>query len=104
TVDGLRYVVTNPEFLRREPRLLPALAWAERHKTLLVVDESWMLRNPRASQSRAIARLRKRCVRIALLNGTPGTPLQQFTTFQLIDPAILDCRNEFHFKAKFCQM
>jgi SNF2 family DNA or RNA helicase len=49
-------------------------AWAARadRRTLLVVDESFFVKNPRAERSRAIAELRSQCTMAIVACGTPA--------------------------------
>lgn len=53
--------------------LLPvAQATAQRDKCLLVADEAFLVKNPRARRSHNIQILRKKCVRAFVLSGTPA--------------------------------
>lgn len=101
---SLLFVISNPEFIRRPQRLEPLLQWVARHRVLLVVEESWFIRSPRAAQTKAVWKLRRACARVVFLNGTPGEPRHQFTTFQMMDPGILGVKNEFQFRYKYCQI
>jgi hypothetical protein len=38
------------------------------------------------------------------VNGTPGSPLQQFAQFQILDEAILRCPSAFVFRRRYCVM
>lgn len=101
---GLAVLVTNPEFLRRENRLKPVIEWAKGRRVFLAVDESWQFQNPRAEQSKALYKLRQACQRVALLNGTPGEPRHLFSQYQILDTSILECKNFFHFRNKYCRL
>jgi hypothetical protein len=101
---ALDYVISNPEFIRRTARLEPLLDWCRARNVLLVVEESWFIRTPRAAQTKAVWKLRKASKRVVFLNGTPGEPKHQFSTFQIMDPGILGVKNEFQFKHRFAQM
>lgn len=102
--SGLYVVVTNYEFLRRAERLDPLIAFAKARRTWLVCDESWMIKNPRAQQTKAVRKLRAACVRATVLNGTPGDPGEQFAQFAVLDPAILGHRNFYTFRAEYATM
>ena len=104
TTDALEVVVTNYELIRRKERLAPLRKWAGARKTWLVLDESWSIENPQATQSRASFLLRTECQRITLLNGTPGAPERLFTQFQILDTAILNVKNYFHFRSRYLVM
>lgn len=96
------WVVTNYEFIRRANRLNELLELIT-DKTLLVLDESSAIKNYRAQQTKAVIRLRKRCARVILLNGTPITlhPGDMFSQGLAMDPSILDCKSYFHFRSKY---
>lgn len=94
----LNVVVTNYELLRREERLNFLLVFAKLHKTMLVLDESWMIQNPRAHQTKAMRKLTETCTRVVLLNGTPGDPKAVYSQFWVMDPKILGFKNEFAFR------
>lgn len=101
---GFNILVTNPEFIRRTERLQPLQVWAKRRKTLLVVDESWAYKTPNATQTKAMYRLRACCQRVVILNGTPGSPAEQYSQFRILDPAILGSFNHASFRAHYCVM
>jgi hypothetical protein len=121
-VEILKVIVTNPEFLRvltRDPllkqkripfldktvHLKPIVAYAAARKTWLVVDESWMVQAPDADQTKAVERLARKCLRVTLLNGTPGNPYQLYSQFRILNPDIFDdAPNAFTFKRRYCLM
>lgn len=49
-------------------------AWARRHnrRTMLVIDESFFVKNPNAERSRSVAEVRKECVKAVVACGTPA--------------------------------
>lgn len=101
----LDWVVTNFEFIRREPRLLDLIDQLKGRRTWLVVDESWCVKN-KSDQTRAVLKLRrKRADRATILNGTPladGKPQDLFYQFAILDPEIIGCKSMTHFKSKYC--
>lgn len=112
---GLTVLVTNPEFIRprsvtqrstgttrRIDYLKPLITWASKRRAFLAVDESWQYQNPTAKQTKAVTKLRQACVRVALLNGTPGEPRHLYAQFQILDPDILKCRSFAQFRDCFC--
>lgn len=100
----LHVLVSNPEFVRRVQRMRPLQKWAERRKTLLVLDESWLYQTPNAKQTKAMYRLRDCCDRVVLMNGTPGEIKDQYTQFRILHPEILDNYNHQAFRAHYCVM
>lgn len=104
STTDLLFVVTNYEFLRRAERLDPLIEWASRRKVMLVLDESWMVANPRAQQTKALVKLRQACDRVVILNGTPGDPMAVFSQYFILDPSILGFRNAFSFRNHYAVM
>lgn len=109
--SGLRWVITNYDFIRddchkragiKNPHLLKLLAHCT-PKTLLVLDESSAVKNHKAKQTRACARLRATCGRVVELNGTPiaNNPGDLYSQMQILDQRILDCQSWFQFRARY---
>jgi SNF2 family DNA or RNA helicase len=101
---ALDVVATNYELIRRPEHRNRLVQWAAARRTWLVLDESWAIKNPQSQQAKACYLLRQACERVTLLNGTPGAPEELFTAFQTMDQSILECKNYFHFRAKYCVM
>lgn len=101
----LTWLITNFDFIRQSHRLEPLLSLANA-KTLLVVDESSAVKSYRAKQAKACNKLRKRCGRVVLLNGTPiaNSPGDMFMQGHIMDPMILACQTWFHFRSRYAIM
>lgn len=100
---GLHWVVTNYELIRRDERLAQLSKTLRGRKVWIVADESWFIKG-RSDQTRAACRIRKRCVRATILNGTPlsdGKPMDLFYQFYFLSPDIIGCKNATHFKSKY---
>lgn len=82
------------------------VAWAKAGKTLLVIDESSALANPRSLQTRACFELRRACQRAVILNGTPNTQndLSLYGQMAVLDKSILGFKNFYHFRARHARM
>lgn len=100
--NKLNIVVTNPEYIRRREHLIPLLRWANTRRTFLIGDESWQFQNPGAKQTEAMIALRACSKRVALLNGTPGKPDNLYSQFEILDPSILECKNWYQFRGRYC--
>jgi hypothetical protein len=100
---GLKWHVTNYEFIRNEAHL-QRLAVHAGPKMLLVLDESSAIQTWSSQQTRAILKLRQRCGWVWLLNGTPGNPEALYSQAFVMDPSILGCKSFFHFRAKYAIM
>jgi SNF2 family DNA or RNA helicase len=70
TMRRMEWVITNYDFIRSSGRLDRLLVAANR-RTLLVLDESSSIKNWTAQQTKACLKLRRKCGRVLLLNGTP---------------------------------
>ncbi|MHA2404557.1 MAG: SNF2-related protein, partial [Candidatus Kariarchaeaceae archaeon] len=108
--DKLLWIITNYEFIRTDytngkPRLMPLLDFAD-EQTLLILDESSMVKNWGKKQTRACRDLRRKCGRVVLLNGTPITnsPNDMFAQGQLMHTDILQCNSYYHFRARYAVM
>jgi hypothetical protein len=107
SAQGLHWIVTNYEFIRREERLQGLIRLTRPRLSWLIADESWMI-NGWSQQMRAVRRLRnKRADRVCVLNGTPlsdGEPEDLYYVCDMLDERILDCPNKATFRAKYCIM
>lgn len=101
----LQIIVTNYELLRQKSWLDKLLPYATK-KTLLVLDESSMVKNWKSEQTKACREIRKRIGRIVLLNGTPiaNSPLDMFAQGNIMSPTILETPFMTHFKSRYAQM
>lgn len=101
----LRWVITNYEFIRRADRFAEIKKFCN-PRTLLVLDESSLVKSPTADQAKACLKLRQLCGRVQLLNGTPiaNTPGDMYMQGAIMNPKILDCKTYWHFKARYAVM
>jgi hypothetical protein len=101
----LKWIITNYEFIRNEDRLLPIMKYGS-PKTFLVLDESSAVKSHRAQQMQACLKLRRRCGRVAILNGTPiaNTPMDMYAQGEILSPEILKVKSFFHFRARYAVM
>lgn len=97
---GLRWLVSNYEFIRSDDRLGPLLAWLANRKFWLICDEAWALKDAGTDQWKAVNRIRKMAARVTLLNGTPiaDDPLDMFAQMKLLDVNILGEKYFSHFR------
>jgi len=101
----LDWMVTNYDFARVEDYLDELVLWADK-QTLLVLDESSAVKNANAKQTKAALRLRQKCGRVVLLNGTPITnsPGDMYAQGRIMHFDILECSNFFQFRARYAKM
>lgn len=107
--QGLRinWIVTNLEFIRGSKDKIDEIIhrWAGK-STLLVVDESWAVKCWTAKQTKAVIKLRKRCGRVVLLNGTPQSNNLEdlFSQAYIMNPDILGYKNQKVFRSQHAIM
>lgn len=83
--SGADVVVVNYESTKTLAQLLRLLA--RRSRAILVIDESFFIKNPDASRTRAVRQLREWCERCFVLCGTPApnSPRDLIAQFNLVD-------------------
>lgn len=99
----LTWVVTNFEYLRANTDNL--LEFAD-ERTFLVIDESSAIKNHKAKQTKAVKKVRGKCGRVLLLNGTPiaNNPGDLYSQMDILSPVILRCTNWFQFRARYAYL
>lgn len=110
----LRIIVSNYDFIRPYRRknstrkVDDALKTLLRYctpKTLLVLDESGAVTNHKSEQFDACFKMRQKCGRVILMNGTPmDTPINLFAQGRMLHDSILECKYITHFKNRYAQM
>lgn len=104
----LTWIVTNYEFIRSETNRSWLLKGLEDKKTFLVLDESSYVKNRASKQTHAAGKVRQRCSRVVLLNGTPvsNSPLDLWAQMMILDQRILGNRfkNFYQFKYHYAIM
>jgi SNF2 family DNA or RNA helicase len=104
-ITALPWVITNYDFVRSKRRLAEFLDKLECYHSIMVVfDESKALGKHNSQQSKAAMKIREKCSRCVMLNGTPGNPEKQWSQFNILDH-VLDRRYKTltTFKWQFCK-
>ena len=98
----MSWFITNYEWVRMKPHLTDLLKLTG-PRTLLILDESSAVKNHTSLQSRSCFKLRQKCGRVILLNGTPTTasPEDIFSQAYIMDPNIIGCASLTHFRARY---
>jgi SNF2 family DNA or RNA helicase len=101
----LQWVVTNYDYIRKsehEEELINECT----PRTLLILDESSAVKNAKALQSKAVLRIRNKCGRVLLLNGTPiaNSPADMYMQGRIMDKSILGCGSFSQFRAEYAIM
>lgn len=100
--SGLRFIILNYEQLltaRFEKLLLHPFG-------IMILDESTMVKNSFAKRSKKTRILASRIPRVAILTGnpTPNGPLDLYSQFHILDPAILGISNFYAFRNRYAVM
>lgn len=103
--DPLEFVITNYDFIRRDEKRERLERFCG-PRTWLVLDESAAIKNHKAQQTKACWKLRQKCGRVVILNGTPiaNNPLDMFSQMRMLHPQILACQSFFHFRSRYALM
>lgn len=107
--NRMKWVITNYDFIRGrgvENEHLQKLLKACDSKTMLVLDESSAVKSYKALQTKTCLKIRAKCGRIVLLNGTPisHSPLDMYSQGAMLSPNILGCKTVFQFRARYAVM
>ena len=73
---------------------------------MMVLDESSRIKNPQAKQTKAALKLGQKCVRRYIMTGTPmaSNPLDFFSQFLFLSPAILGFASRVAYQARYAVM
>ena len=76
------------------------------HKTLMVIDESTTIKNPKAKRTKNILQLSDRAQYRRILTGSPVTknPLDLFSQCYFLDPYHLDHQSYYSFRTRYAIM
>ncbi len=101
----LNWLITNYDYVINEVRLKELMATCG-PRTMLVLDESSAIKNHRAARTKACLKIRKKCGRVVLLNGTPiaNAPFDMLSQGNMMHEDILECGGIGHFRARYAEM
>jgi SNF2 family DNA or RNA helicase len=99
----MHWLITNYDYVRTHDDELSAFCTS---RTFLILDESSAIKNHQAQQTKATLRLRLRCGRVLLMNGTPiaNNPGDLFSQGQIMNPNILGCKSWTYFRSRYAVM
>jgi SNF2 family DNA or RNA helicase len=101
----LDWIVTNYDYIRRAEYEEELIAECT-PRTLLILDESSAVKNSKAQQSKAVLRIRNKCGRVLLLNGTPiaNSPADMYMQGRIMHKDILGLGSFSQFRARYALM
>jgi len=103
---NLHILIMNVEALSTAKGKLFAAKFLRSHKSLMVVDESTTIKNPKAKRTKNIIDLSKLSVYRRILTGSPVTrnPLDLYSQCEFLDPYLLDFQSYYAFRNRYAEM
>lgn len=104
--QSLKIVTMNIEALATSKGISFAKNFLLNFQTLLVVDESSTIKNPKALRTKNLLKLSVHAKYRRILTGTPITqgPLDLYTQFSFLDSHILRCQSYYGFRNRYAVM
>jgi SNF2 family DNA or RNA helicase len=102
----LHILIMNVEAFSTSKGVQFATKFLLSHKTLMVIDESTTIKNPKAKRTKHIINLSKDSSYRRILTGAPVTrnPLDLFTQCYFLDPYHLDHQSYYSFRTRYAIM
>ena len=99
----LHILIMNVEAFSTKKGVQFAEKFLNRHKALMVIDESTTIKNPGALRTKTIVSLRPLTKYRRILTGSPVTksPLDLFTQCYFLDPYLLDQSSYYVFRTRY---
>ena len=106
TDHKLHVLVMNVEAFSTEKGKTFATKFLLSHKTLMAIDESTTIKNPKAKRTKNILSLSRRASYRRVMTGSPVTknPLDLYTQCEFLDPALLDFPSYYAFRNRYAEM
>ena len=106
TGEDLHILVMNVESFSTAKGAQFAQKFLISHKTLMVIDESTTIKNPKAKRTKSIINLSKLAKYRRILTGSPVTknPLDLYSQCEFLDPYLLDFQSFYAFRNRYAEM
>ncbi len=106
TDEKLHILIMNVEALSGDKGSKFAAKFLMSHKTLMVIDESTTIKNPKAKRTKNILRLSKMAKYRRIMTGSPVTknPLDLYSQCEFLDPYCLDFQSYYAFRNRYAEM
>ena len=104
--EELHILIMNVEALSTEKGRLFAAKFLRSHKSMMVIDESTTIKNPKAKRTKNILDLSKLSKYRRILTGSPVTknPLDLFSQCEFLDPYLLNFASYYAFRNRYAEM
>ena len=106
TDENLHILIMNIEAFSTEKGLKFAQKFLMSHKTLMAIDESTTIKNPKAKRTKNILRIAPMAKYRRILTGSPVTknPLDLYTQCEFLDIHHLDFASYYAFRNRYAEM
>ena len=106
TTDELHILIMNVEALSTAKGSDFAKKFLLSHKTLLAIDESTTIKNPKAKRTRNIIEISRRAQYRRILTGSPVTknPLDLYSQCEFLSPWLLNFQSYYAFRNRYAEM
>jgi len=106
TGQDLHILIMNVEAFSTLKGVKFAYKFISSHKTLMVVDESTTIKNPKAKRTKNIIKLSKYTKYRRILTGSPVTrnPLDLYSQCEFLSPWHLDSQSFYSFRNRYAEM
>ena len=104
--EDLHILIMNVEAFSSEKGTLFAAKFLNCHKTLMAIDESTTIKNPKAKRTKNIIKLSKLSKYRRILTGSPVTknPLDLYSQCEFLDPFLLNFASYYSFRNRYAEM
>ena len=106
TGEDLHILIMNVEALSSEKGTRFATKFLNCHKTLMAIDESTTIKNPKAKRTKNILALSKLAKYRRILTGSPVTknPLDLYSQCEFLSPWLLNFASYYSFRNRYAEM
>jgi SNF2 family DNA or RNA helicase len=106
TGHDLHILIMNVEAFSTEKGRIFAAKFLRSHKSLMAIDESTTIKNPKAKRTKAIESMRTLTLYRRILTGSPVTrnPLDLYSQCEFLDPYHLDHTSYYSFRTRYAVM
>ena len=104
--EELHILIMNVEALSTDKGRKFAAKFLNSHKSMMVIDESTTIKNPKAKRTKNIVGLSKLSKYRRILTGSPVTrnPLDLFSQCEFLDPYLLNFASYYAFRKRYAEM
>ena len=106
TGEDLHILIMNVEAFSTDKGKTFAAKFLRTHKTLTAIDESTVIKNPKAKRTKNILALADLCKYRRIKTGSPVTknPLDLYSQCNFLDPFLLNFQSYFAFRNRYAEM